>query len=68
MGKYRRHEPGVAWALRRNHEDYVRTTPDGLMIYVNGYTTLLDRDTARLLARRINECLEDTGTTKKAAE
>ena len=59
----RRHEPSVTWSLRRNHKDYVRTTSDGLMIWVNGSTILLDRWTARLLARRINQCLEDTSDT-----
>ena len=54
----------MIWSLRRNHKDYVRTTPDGRMIWVNGSTILLDRRTARLLARRINQCFEDTsGTT-----
>ena len=62
-----RHDPSVIWSLRRSHNvglqggsDYVRTTYDGLLLYVNGSTINLDRGTARLLARRIVLCLEDT--------
>jgi hypothetical protein len=61
VAKYRKHEPGVTWSLRGDHKDYVRTaSPTQLVLYVNGATTVLDRATARLLARRINECLEAT--------
>ena len=57
-----RHEPNVIWSLRAASRDYVRTTEDGLMLYVNGVTVLLDRGTANLLARRIVQCLKDTQT------
>jgi len=49
------------WYLRRGDKtNFVRTTPDGLFVYVNGTNIFLDRRTARLLARRINECLDAT--------
>ena len=55
-----RHDESVIWSLRADRTSYVRTTYDGLLIYVNGSTINLNRGTARLLARRINQCLEDT--------
>lgn len=60
-GRYRLHEPGVVWSLRRDHREYVRTTTDGIQVLVDGVFVHMDRMTARLLARRINECLEATG-------
>ena len=58
--------PSTCWSLRRDLRDYVRTMPgDGIQIYVhdgNGRGQLIetDRRTARLLARRINQCLDAT--------
>jgi hypothetical protein len=52
---------GTVWCLRRDFRDYVRTTEtDGIMLYVGGQFVYTDRPTARLLARRLNECLDDT--------
>lgn len=61
-GKNRR--PGSLWCLRRDFTSgYVCTTDDdGIAIYLNGYSNemTMSRATARLLARRINECLNAT--------
>lgn len=70
-----RHKPGVVWVLRRFRESLwegggeqgaVRTTPDNrIQIAIRPFQSemryvFLSRSTARLLARRINQCLEDT--------
>lgn len=64
----RRHEPCVVWSLRADRQDYVRTTPDGLFLYVNGTQVKLDRRTARLLARRIDQCLTATNGNSRVTE
>lgn len=63
--------PGAVWGLRKNGLGYVRTLPDDqiLVSVINSGSTLvhpgrgliaMDRATARLLARRINQCLDAT--------
>lgn len=55
--------PGVAWVLRRDLRDYVRTLDDDRVLILAGEDRAilnLDRNTARLLAKRINECLDQT--------
>ena len=55
------HRPQICWSLRRNLKDYVRTTPDdGIAIYIGGHYIETDRATARLLAKRISQCLDET--------
>lgn len=59
------HRPSICWSLRRDLKDYVLTTRDDeIMMWVNGRMIKCDRLTARLLAKRINQCLD--GTTAKA--
>ena len=68
-----RHRPGIVWSLRRKALGYewVRTHPDGgldIRVSVMDWWQVdgdrlgvqMDRATARLLARRIQECLEAT--------
>ena len=56
--------PSTSWSLRKDHVDYVRTNDeDGITIRVHGHFIVTDRATARLLAKRINECLD--GTAKR---
>jgi hypothetical protein len=53
------------WSLRRDLKDYVRTAPeDTVVIFVNDACIYCDRATARLLAKRISQCLD--ATTVKA--
>jgi len=52
---------GTIWPLRDGFTDYVRTLPsDQVRLYVNGLFIDLDRPTARLLAKRLNQCLDRT--------
>ena len=70
MRKYRRHEPGVIWGLRReNWSIYVRTLDEDTLMVVGPESMDADADIvgirlsrkdAKLLAKRINECLKDT--------
>lgn len=55
--------PGTVWTLRRDDlRTYVRTTDDDkVAIYTpEGYELSMSRSTARLLAKRINQCLDAT--------
>ena len=53
--------PSQVWALRKDLVDYVRTMPnDRVRIVVRGEVLDMDRPTARLLARRIMQCLDET--------
>ena len=52
---------GTTWALRRDLKEYVTPAPDDLIeIYFRGTLLTMDRPTARLLAKRINQCLDAT--------
>lgn len=67
--------PGSVWGLSITdlNRGYVRTLPDDLILVVARDPTAtpvddlrylkIDRRTARLLARRINQCLDDTRHT-----
>ena len=58
---YANRAPGRAWALRRDLTDYVCTdTHDEIRIFVNNRALWMTRPTARLLAKRINQCLDAT--------
>ena len=72
------HKPGSIWSLRKNSGcGYVRTADTQLLQIVlpqpgghdintaEPFVVLIDRKDARLLAKRINECLD--GTTTKGA-
>ena len=49
------------WCLRRDLKDYVTPVEDDqVVIWVNGAGIACDRPTARLLAKRINQCLDAT--------
>ena len=50
----------VVWSLRKDHKDYVRSVNDEILLWVDGQRIVTDRATARLLAKRINECLDAT--------
>lgn len=53
--------PGTCWALRKDFLQWVQTAPgDEIRVRTPGGTLYLDRATARLLAKRINECLDAT--------
>jgi hypothetical protein len=63
-----RHIPGVVWSLRGfEYGAYVRTNDDR-SLYVSVMETgavnptgfFIDRKDARLLAKRLNACLDDT--------
>jgi hypothetical protein len=60
----RRHEPGVIWGLRIRDDvpnGYVRTLDDDhLLLFFEGAGICIDRRSARLLAKRINQCLDQT--------
>ena len=53
---------GVAWSLRKDLKDYVYPGPtcEGFVIWFGGQRIVTDRATARLLAKRINQCLDAT--------
>lgn len=69
-----RHKPGVIYGFRKTGypNGYVRTLDeDTLLIFYdendneeNGQMMTMDRATARLLVKRINQCLEGTKFTK----
>ena len=50
------------WALRKDFKDYVRLGPtsEEITLWVGGQCLETDRATTRLLAKRINECLDAT--------
>lgn len=51
----------MIWSLRRDMRDFVAAEADGQIgIRVNGSVILCDRATARLLAKRISQCLDAT--------
>ena len=53
--------PSTTWCLRRDFRDSVRTVAgDLILIFVNDRWIEMDRATARLLAKRINQCLDAT--------
>jgi hypothetical protein len=53
--------PSVIWSLRGDLRDLVCTEAgDQIGIRVNGGTIVCDRATARLLAKRIGQCLDAT--------
>lgn len=53
--------PSSTWCLRRDMRDLVQTNQlDGISIYVDNTWIDMDRSTARLLAKRINQCLDAT--------
>lgn len=53
--------PSSVWTLRRDFRDWVRTLEgDIIQIHVQGQTMEMRRADARLLQRRIAECLEAT--------
>jgi hypothetical protein len=59
------HLPSTVWALRSDAKTYVRTnSPDSLFISVfenSGQAGfIISRRDARLLAKRINQCLDAT--------
>jgi hypothetical protein len=54
---------GVVWGLRKDFRDYVRVSQhdnDDIHMHVDGQDIYCDRPTARLLAKRINDCLDKT--------
>lgn len=56
---------GVSWSLRKDHRDNVMVDPDDEDLILVQFAALrsdiqLDRATARLLAKRINQCLDAT--------
>lgn len=54
--------PGTIWPLRMEPSAYVRTTDDDRieLVTYDGFRLVIDRADARLLARRINQCLDKT--------
>jgi hypothetical protein len=53
--------PMMVWTLRKDHQDSVRTLPgDRILIRVGDREIETDRATARLLVRRIVQCLDGT--------
>lgn len=53
----------MAWILRRNQFDsYVRTAPGDQiqLVYRGRVSTTMSRKDARLIAKRINQCLDRT--------
>lgn len=51
---------GVVWALRKDFKDYVCPVHEEIVLRVGGQRIETDRATARLLAKRINQCLDAT--------
>lgn len=51
---------GVVWCLRKGSTDYVRPVGEEIVFWVGFRRITMDRATARLLAKRINECLDAT--------
>jgi hypothetical protein len=63
MGK---HLPSVIWALRFDGKSYVRTdSPNSLLIKIDQEAFIVSRRDARMLARRINQCLDKTTSRKR---
>lgn len=55
--------PSTIWTLRRDRNTpYVATAPDDRIVFADGYGEALNmtRADARLLAKRINQCLDET--------
>ena len=51
----------TAWSLRRDLKDYVTCwQEDSILVYVNQQPVVMSRATARLLAKRLNQCLDAT--------
>lgn len=54
---------GVSWALRKDFRDSVMVHPDNedlILMHLWGARVTIDRPTARLLAKRLNQCLDAT--------
>ena len=63
MGK---HLPSVIWALGFDCKSYVRTdSPNSLLIKIDQEAFTVSRQDARMLARRINQCLDGTTSRKR---
>lgn len=54
--------PQTSWPLRRDFAEYVLTSyDDGIFLFVGDeWFHIKDRATARLLAKRVNQCLDAT--------
>lgn len=53
--------PSTIWSLHRDFRNYVCTlSNDEIGIHYNGRDLWLSRKDARLLAKRINQCLDET--------
>ena len=48
------------WRIRKDSGAYVKTQYSGILIVCGGNEFILPRSDARLLARRINQCLDET--------
>ena len=51
---------GVVWSLRKGSTDYVGPVGEEIVFWVGFRRIATDRATARLLAKRINQCLDAT--------
>ena len=61
-----KHLPSVIWALRFDCKSYVRTdSPNSLLIKIDQEAFTVSRQDARMLARRINQCLDETTSRKR---
>lgn len=58
--------PSTVWILRKDMKQYVVTGPDDTIVLCSENsdglitTIVIDRSTARLFAKRINQCLDAT--------
>lgn len=61
--------PHSIWSLRRDMKDYVRSDgADLIEIHISGdpmSPLVVDRGTARLLAKRLDQCLDGTTLRKR---
>ena len=56
-----KHMAATVWALRPDLRSYVRTdSPNSLLIVIDKEGFTISRRDARLLARRLTQCLDET--------